>query len=377
MPDAQAHYQTSGTTPAQQSKPCPDPSPTPCKDTAPEPKPCPDPEPKPCPKPKPCAEWPEPPCPPVKTDPCADDDDDCEPPEETPPPPKGDCCEMPAAEDPAKQLAAMQALLQQEQKQAEQLQRVNTSITDLTQRIQAVQQMVDGEAALQTAYKDFYRTAEIIKSEIDCFIPTVRCQLNLSDGETRCIDGVIAAVDTRIKRAKSDFEAQKERVARYQRRWERAAWKLGNAQTMYDFFNTGLKDQIQTKRDDLAALKVLADPSKDRCDVAVYLREMEDLLRTAYCGEGTGGNCFPPNAPSIGTFLDCWSPDCYLDGYNRAVVEFNSAQWTEKCLKTLLDAANARLAELDAAAKDAASRRREWILAGIRTEECCKSGGKC
>jgi hypothetical protein len=368
MPDAQATSQTSGTTPAQQT-------PTPCKDTTPEPTHPPEPEPKPpCPKPKPCAEWPKPPCPPPKPDPCADDDDDCEPPEETPPPAKGDCCEMPAADDPSKQLATMQTLLQQEQKQAEQLQRVTTSIADLTQRIQALQQMIDGEAELVTGYKDFYRTTEYTRSQMECLITTVGCDINLSDGETRCIDGVIAVVDARVAQAKGDYDTQKERVDRYQRKWERAKWKLDNAQLLYDFFGTGLKAQIQAKLDLLGQLKGLADPTKGRCEAAVYLRQMESLLHTTY---GTEGACFPPAAPSIGTFLDCWSSDCYVDGYNRAVVELNNAAWAEKCRKTLLDAATARLAELDLAAKDAESKRWDAILASVKAEECCKSGGKC
>jgi len=364
MPDAQATQQTSGSTPAQQSQPCSDP------------KPVPDPEPKaPCPKPKPCAKWPKPPCPPPPPDPCAEDDDDCdEPSEETPPPRTGDCCDMPPADDPTKQLATMQTLLQQEQRQAEQLERVTASIEDLTQRIQALQQMLDGKADLVTAYKEFYRTTEFTRHQTECFISSRVCDINLSDGETHCIDGVIATVDAKIAQAEGDYQAQKERVDRYQRKWVRANWKLGNAQVMYDFFATKLKEQVQAKLDLVTQLTGLADPTKGRCEAAVYLRHLEDLLHSSYDTEGA---CFPPNPVSIGTFLDCWSSDCYVDGYNQAVVELNTAAWAEKCRKKLLDAGTARLTELETAAKDARAGRWDAILAGVKAEDCCKSGGKC
>jgi hypothetical protein len=364
MPDAQATSQTSGSTPAQQSQPCPDPTPAP----AAEPKP-------PCPKPKPCAEWPEPPCPPPPPDPCAEDkDDESGPSEQAPPPPTGDACVMPAADDPAKQLAAMQTLLQQEQRQAEQLQRVTASIDDLTQRIQALQQMIDGETDLMTAYKEFYRTTEFTRHQTECFISSRACDINLSDAETHCIDGVVATVDARIAQAEGDYQAQRDRVDRYNRKWLRAKWKLENAQTMYDFFSKKLKEGVQAKLDLVTQLTGLADPTKGRCEAAVYLRQLKELLGSLYGAEGA---CFPPSDLSIGTFLDCWSADCYADGYNRAVVELNNAAWAEKCRKTLLDAATARLTALEAAAKDARTKRWEAILAGVKAEECCKSGGKC
>lgn len=363
MPDAQATSQTSGSTPAQQSHPCS------------EPKPSPDPEPKPpCPKPKPCAEWPKPPCPPPPPDPCAEDDDECEPPEETPPPRTGDCCEMPAADDPAKQLATMQTLLLEEQRQAEQLERVTASIDDLTQRIQALRQMIDGEPELVTAYKEFYRTTEFTRHQTECFISSRVCDVNLSDSETHCIDGVIATVDAKIAQAEGDYQVQKERVDRYQRKWVRAKWKLDNAQIMYDFFTKNLKEQIQAKLDLVTQLTGLADPTKGRCEAAVYLRQLEDLLRSTY---GSEGACFPPNTLSLGTFLDCWSSDCYVDGYDRAVIELNNAAWAEKCRKKLFDAGTARLTELETAAKDAKAKRWEAILSGVKAEECCRSGGKC
>jgi hypothetical protein len=366
MPDAHATTQTQTQQQQQQQQPCPPetPAPTPGKGD--------DPTDAPCPKPKPCSEWPKPPCPPPKPHPCNDDDDDdCDPPEETPPR-TDDCCELPSAEDPVGQLAALQQHLKTEQRQAEQLERVKTSIDDLTGRITALRKMLDEKPALASSFKEFYRTTEVAKSEILCFIPTVRCQLNLSDKEKDCIRTSITNADESIAKAKADLDAQRARVERYQRRWERAAWKLGNAKTMHEFFATKLKEGIQAKRDDLTALKALADPAKDRCLAEFYLREMEAQLKSCY---GTGKNecCFPPSDITIGSFLDCWSYDCYVAAYSRAVVEFNEAEWAEKCRKTLLDAATKREGELKTTYEELVAKRRETIVAAITASDCCKS----
>ena len=360
---------TSQQPPTSQQSPCPEPTPaptpTPCKDDPSEP--------PPCPKDKPCAEWPTPECPPPKPHPCNDDDDDCDPPEDTPPAPTGDCCELPTSQDPPTQLAALQEHLKVEQRQAEQIERVKASIDDLTARIAGLQKTVDGKAALSASFKEFYRTTEVMKSEILCFIPTVRCQLNLSEGEQACIRKAIKSADDAIAKAKSDLETQKARVARYQRRWERADWKLGHARTLYEFFTAKLTEQVQASRDDLAAIKLLADPSKDRCVAEFYLREMEATLKSCYAQGSPNACCFSPADIGIGSFLDCWSIDCYLAAYSRAVVEFNDAEWAEKCRKTLLDAATKRVADLEKAYTELVTKRRETILASLKADGCCKS----
>jgi hypothetical protein len=350
----------------QQQQGCPDPTPAPPDkpDTPHDP---------PCPKPKPCAEWPKPPCPPPKPDPCNDKDDDCDPPEDTPPVATNDCCELPSSEDPLTQLAALQEHLKVEQRQAEQLQRVTTSITDLTARITGLQHTVDGRPAFAASFKEFYRTTEVVKSEILCFIPTVRCQLNLSEGELACIKKAITSADNAIAMAKGDLDAQKSRVERYQRRWERASWKLGHAKELFDFFSTKLKEQVQSQRDDLTALKPLADPTKDRCIAEFYLREMEATLKSCYSEGSANDCCFPPRVVTLGSFLDCWSIECYLAAYSRAVVEFNDAEWAEKCRKTLLDAATKRVTDLQTAYDKLVSSRRVTILASITADGCCKS----
>jgi hypothetical protein len=352
--------------PTSQQSPCPEPTPAPTPPPTKD-EPC---EPAPCPKPKPCAEWPKPDCPPPKKHPCEDDDDDCDPPEETPPAPTGDCCELPAASDPVALLAALQDHLKVEQRQAEQLERVKASIDDLTARIAGLQKTVDGKTALKTSYREFYRGIEVAKSEAVCFIPTVRCQLQLSASQQTCITNAIKRADDDIAKAKADLEAQKARVDRYQRRWERAAWKLGNAKTLYDFFTANITTQLQAKKDDLAAIKALADPAKDHCVAEFYLREMEAALKSCY---GQEGCCFPPADLTISTFLDCWSWDCYRDAYSRAVVEFNDCEWAEKCRKTLLDAATARVADLEQKYADLKSKRRDTILANLTADNCCKS----
>jgi hypothetical protein len=162
-------------------------------------------------------------------------------------------------------------------------------------------------------------------------------------------------------------------VERYQRRWERADWKLGHARTLFDFFTTNLTTQIQAKRDDLAKIKLDADPSKDRCIAEFYLREMEAALQSCYAAGTANACCFPPSEVNIGSFLDCWSIDCYLAAYSRAVVEFNDAEWAEKCRKTLLDAAKKRVGELETVYTDLVAKRRETILASLKADGCCKS----
>jgi hypothetical protein len=388
MPDGQySSSQKPSTHPAQtdqtqKNSPCPEPQEPkdPCDDPSSGPRPtlpCPDTKPRPCPEPKPCPEPPKWKCPPPKPDPCAQDDDcDEKEDDDAPPPPKGDCCKPPEACAPSDQLPALQQLLQQEQRQVEQLERVKTSITDLTARIQGLQTVMDGQEALFTAHRDFYRGIEVFRSEVECFIPTVRCQFKLTPEETQCLDEEIAKVDGQIAQAKTDYEDQQKRVDRYQAKWQRAAWELAYAKKRFDFFTTDLKDQIGKKKDDIGTLKPLADPTKNRCEAEFYLREMEELLRTKYCGDDVGPCCYPPSEPSIGTFLDCWSDKCFATAYNRAVVYFNNTEWVEKCRKTLLDAANTRLTELETAWKTAVEKRRETILAGIRSRPCCANGNR-
>ena len=362
MPEAHAPAPTQTPT-QQQPDPCTTPEPTPDGDDTPD---------QPCPKPKPCAEWPKPPCPPRKPNPCDPDDDECDDDDEPPPPTTGDCCELPTSTDPVTQLGTLQQQLKTEQRQAEQLERVKTSIDDLKARIDELQKMLDGKPALVAAFKDFYRNVDVTKSEIACFIPTVRCQLNLTDAEKDCIRTAIRNADNAIAKAKADLASQKSRVDRYQARWERASWKLAHAKLLYDFFDHGLKDATQAKRDDLLALKPLADPSKDRCLAEFYLREMEAQLKSCY-GGGKNECCFPPHDLTIGSFLDCWSDGCYLEAYSRALVEFNEAEWEEKCRKTLLDAATARVADLQKAYDDLVAKRRDTIVAAIKAAPCCKS----
>jgi hypothetical protein len=354
--------------PTSQQSPCPEPTPAPTPPSKDEP--C---EPPPCPKPKPCAEWPKPECPPPRPHPCNDDDDDCDPPEDTPPAPTGDCCELPSASDPLGQLTALQEHLKVEQRQAEQLERVKASIDDLTARISDLQKTVDGKTALTASYKEFYRAIEVTKSEAVCFIPTVRCDLHLSESDQNCVNNAIKKADDAIAKAKADLDAQKARVDRYQRRWERAAWKLGNAKTLFDFFTTDITKQVQAKKDDLLAIKALIDPGKDRCVAEFYLREMDLVLKSCYTQGGANACCFPPNELTIGSFLDCWSWDCYLAAYSRAVVEFNDAEWAEKCRKTLFDAATKRVADLEQTYTDLKSKRRDTILASLKADGCCKS----
>jgi hypothetical protein len=277
---------------------------------------------------------------------------------------------VPGPDTAEAQLAALKSKLEADQTKLQELEPLKTEMTDLVQRIQALEKTVDGQADAGAAYAEFYRSAEVFRSELTCFIPTVRCQITLTDEEKQCICDAIKAVETRVDKAKSDSAAANDKVDELERKSKRAADDLAWAKKWYEFLKSGLQQQVTKQRDDLKGLKQLADPKKDRCEVWFYLYEMERLLASSYGAEDA---CWKADL-SIGTFLDCWRWDpCYSQAWNKTIVAFNDAEAAEKCIKSALEQAKKRAAELETIAKDAESKRREWILKEIKARRCCGS----
>lgn len=355
--------------PPPQKDPCDDPKPPDQKT------PCPPPE-KPCPPAHDCPDPPKRPCPPP--DPCADEDEGDTTPagdptqqSSSPATQTGDSSAPPAT--PAAQLAALRKKQESGQKELQKLEPLKISLADLVQRIASLEKTVESQSSAASAYKEFYRVTEVARNEIDCFIPTVRCQLDLSDKQKKCICEAIEAVDVRVNKAKSDSAAASTELENQERKYKRAADDLAWETKWYEFLKTGLHQQITKQRDDLKALKQLADPSKDECEVWFYLYEMERLIKSSY---GTEDACWKLDL-SIGSFLDCWSLDCYEKAWNRAVVAFNDADAAEKLVKSVLEQAKKLAADLDKISKDAESKRREWILKEVKTKDCCGPMAKC
>jgi hypothetical protein len=277
------------------------------------------------------------------------------------------------ADPVAAQIAALKKDLEDRQKKILALEPLKASVGDITQRIQALEKMVDGQAAAATGYKDFFRSIEVAKSEIDCFIPTVRCQLELTDKQKQCICDAIKAVDTRVNTARGASDAANQQVAAAEKAYKRAADKLAWIKQWYDFLKSGIQAQVGKQRDDLKTLKGLADPSKNQCEVWFYLLELERLTKSDY---GAAGACWRADI-NVATFIECWRWDCYGQAWNIAVVTYNDADADEKLKKSELEQAKKNAADLDKLAKEAETRRREWILNEIKSKDCCGPLSKC
>jgi len=267
------------------------------------------------------------------------------------------------------QLEKLRRDLERGQKELLRFEPLKTSIDDLKARIQTLEDAVTAQPAATTAYTEFYRQTETYRSQIECGIPTVRCQLDLTDKQKTCIRNAIASVDARVKKAQSDRDAQKADVANREAKQKKLEADLAWAKKWYDFFTTGLKDQITRQREDLTKLSGLADPSKNQCEVWFYLGEMEAILRSARTTT-EGEACYTEDL-NIATFLDCWSPKCYATAYQYWIVAFNTADSAEKTGQSELAQATQYLAELENVAADAETKRRDWVLKELKTQDCC------
>lgn len=334
-----------------------------------------DPQYPPCPKPKPCPELPTRPCPPPEPDPCEEPPppEDCEPRE---PPP---CEEEEGSDEPvttaADQLKALRKAAEKGQKKLQKFEPLKARLADVTQRIADLESLIEGQVAANTAYRDFYQTVEREKSALECQIPTIRCQLSLTDKQKKCIATAVATVNARVDKAAQDRNAQKTEVDRLQRRQEKLQADLDWAKKWFDFFKTGLQEQVSSQRDDLKKLLALLDPTKDQCEVWFHLFEMETLLRSARV-DSDSEVCYLDNI-NLSTFLDCWAPECYAIASEYWVVTFNNAEGAVKVGAIELTEAQKRLTDLETTAQEATTKRREWVLKELKAQDCCGPLSKC
>ena len=345
-----------------QKEPYEDPKVSDCKPPCPPDEKCPDKRPCACPPkfepPDPCAELP--PVPPEE-----------EPEYEPEPPPDGDDDCGPASK-PTDQLARLQSRLLTSQKTLRGLEPVKQEVEDLEARIKALQELVTQQTQKEADYKAFYRSIEVARSEIDCFIPTVRCQLELKEHQKRCVCNAIEKVDGRIAKAKR--EAWRARlIARHaERAHAEAVAKLDWAKTNHEFVTKGLQERMTALKAELAELKGKVDPSKDQCQAYFYLYELERLIKV--CG---GPNpCWQPDI-NVGTFVDCWHPECYAKSSHRTLAAFNDAEADEKLKASQKAQATALADALEAAVAAAEKSRPADILNEIEAAGCCGPDAKC
>jgi hypothetical protein len=410
----------------------PTPTPDPCDDPAPPPKPqpCPEPPKTPCPEPPPCPDPPTKPCPPPKPDPCAEPPSGGEkPPGEKPYPkpeekpypkpeepsyPKPEEPSYPKPEEPtypkpgetpspkpgetpspkpgekptpkpggceqvagggaaAEQLKGFEADLKAAKDKILELEQSKSRAAALEQQIQALKDTIKARQAGNDAYRDFYNTTQIQAREAGRYIETVRCQLKIPN--KACVEDVIKEGKKRVDDARDARDAQQTKVIDLDLQHARAVFELEHAKRIYDFFKSGLQDQIKKQIADLTKLKGLADPTKDHCEAEFHLTEMEWHLRSEHCRPDTSQECYKPEL-RLGTFLDCWGPDCYCTAYDRALVDYNTAVVAEKDLKTKLEQEKTTLKEREETLKKLQDKRREWVLNELKVRGCCKPKDK-
>ncbi len=360
---------------------CADPKPAdPCDEPRPpEPEPPPCPPKEECPPPKPC---PDPPTRP--TDPCPDPCDDKQPPgtptgsdpkpsTEQAPPVSGSVSGGTNGDTPAAHLAELRKSFEAGQKKLQELEPLKGAVADLEKRIQAFEKVIDDQTTAESGYKDFYKATQLQVSDLDCFIPTARCQIEISDKAKKCVCDAIAAVDARVAKARADRDAQAKAVRILTARSKRTASDLEWTKKWYDFLKTGLQAQVTKQREDLKGLKGKITPAAEPCEAWFYLYELERLTKSLY---GTADACWMDNI-WVSTFLDCWPWVNFQKAYNNALVAFNKADAADKLAQSQLQQAQKLLATLDTVLTDALKNRRDWILKEIKNMDCCGPKSKC
>ncbi|CUI07404.1 hypothetical protein BN2497_9585 [Janthinobacterium sp. CG23_2] len=276
---------------------------------------------------------------------------------------------------PAQQLDALRNALVTGQREMLKFEPLKTSIADLMLRIKSLETAVADQPNASAAYTDFYRAVERYRSEIECGIPTQRCQLELNDKQIACIRKAIDTVDTRVRKALCERNEQDADVKARQLKQLQLDADLAWAKRWYDYFSKTMQARITRQRDDLKALSLLADPSKDQCEMWFYLSEMEAMLRSGRTPDN-GTACYDEEI-NIATFLDCWPPKCYTAAYQHWIVAFNDAESAQKIGITELAEAVKHAADLAVIADEALAKRREWILKELKAQDCCGPMSKC
>lgn len=320
-----------------------------------------------CPEPK-CPE----PCPPTFTPPdwCeelpeeptehAEPEPEPEPPTTNPDDPCGPSPSLP------EQLARLKASLTRNKKELRDLEPKQKEGLDLEERIKNLQERVNDQTKKDKEYKEFYRDVELVRNDIECFIPTARCHLELKDFQKRCVCAAIERVDKRIAKAKREADHADIRARWAERRYKEANVKREWAEKYFKFIETNLLDRVKAVKDELLDLKKQVLPSEDQCVAFFYIYELERLIKTF----GGDHRCWEQFI-GVGDFLDCWQPDCYGRARNRMLSEYNDAAAAEKLLESQRDQANALATKLRGDYEAAEKRRRADILAEIAADDCC------
>ena len=268
------------------------------------------------------------------------------------------------------QLNDLKARLLDEQKSMLQFELAKAKAAALEAQIQSLADIIKTQKASHDAYRDFYNKTQVDVREAARFIEIVRCQLKLPNKP--CVEAVIAEGRARVTEALAARDKQKQIVADAEQTYARAAFELEHAKRIHDLFKSGLQDHVKKQFADLMKLKGQADPTKDHCEAEFYLTEMEWHLRSAYCPpSNTSHECYAPDL-RLGTFLDCWAPNCYCEALDRAIVEYNTAVLAEKDAKAALDREKATLKEREDTLKKLEEKRREWVISELKVRGCCK-----
>lgn len=402
-------------------EPCPEPPQTTC----PEPRPCPEPPPKPCPPkpPDPCDDAPEGDSPtqqgtpgkPAEPPPRGGEPDkpagqtsgnpyqqgsphtgepprnqepprtgeppkNQEPPKpgespkpgETPKPPAPSPCSDGGGVHTQQQLKDAEAELLAEKAKIEDLDRSKAKAAALEAKVQALKETIKAQKKSNDEYRNFYNDTQLLARGAASHIATVRCQLNI---DKKCVAAVIAAGRKRVDDARAARDAALGKVTGLEQAYSRAAFELAEYKKLYEFFKAGLKEQVKKVTGDLSALQALADPKKDHCETEFYLTEMEWHLRSLHCKPETSTECYSPDL-RLGTYIECWAPECYCLANDRATAAYNDAVVAEKMAKADLDSARAKLKDAEDALKTLDKNRRDWVLAELKARGCCKPKDK-
>jgi hypothetical protein len=132
---------------------------------------------------------------------------------------------------------------------------------------------------------------------------------------------------------------------------------------------------VTAQRDEITRLKKLVDPTKDQCEAWVYLKELERIVQSSRACAGDGA-CYDESL-TLGTYLECWHPDCYQKAYSRWVVAFNDADYAQKIATIELAEATKLRDKLVADAAEAVKERLNWILKELKASNCCGPDTKC
>lgn len=276
-------------------------------------------------------------------------------------------------DSPAAHLAALKKEFEAGQRKLQELEPLKNAVADIEQRIQAFEKTVDDQSALEATYKAFYKEAQTQLAELDCSIPTLRCQIEISDKTKKCVCDAIASIDAKVAKAKTDRDGQKTVVEEREAAARRTARDLEWAKKWHDFLKKGLQEQVGKQREWLKTLKGKLTPKTDPCEAWFYVYELERLTKSLYDRPYA---CWMDSI-WLATYIDCWPWENYKKAWNRALVTYNKADAADKLAKSQLEQAKKLLADLEKLVTDSVAKRQEWILKEIKAADCCGPKSNC